>query len=67
MQSQNKANFELLALGIITQSWLAGLFLGKITTGTYSGGFKYSIMLITLSMIAVVLIQQSIFTINLLF
>ena len=37
------AKFEMLGMAILIQSWIAGLFLGKITTGSYSGGFMYSI------------------------
>jgi len=67
LETQAHSNFKLLSLTIIAQSWLAGLFLGKITTGTYSGGFKYSIFLIILSMTAVLIIQQSIFKVESLF
>lgn len=66
-EAQSKSNMDLLALALMSQSWMAGLFLGKITTGTYSGGFKYSIMLIALSMAAVLVIQQSVFKIESLF
>ncbi len=62
LEAKNK--FELLSISILSQSWLAGLFLGKITTGLYSGGFKLSIFLVIITTIAIVLIQQSIFTVS---
>lgn len=54
------ASLDLISVSIILQAWLAGLFLGKLTTGTYSGGFIYSILLTIISLIGIALVQYSI-------
>ena len=58
---------ELFSISLLIQSWLAGLFIGKITTGSYSGGFQYSIFLIIITIIDVVLVQSHIIDINSMF
>jgi len=35
----------LFSVGIILQTWMSGLFVGKINEGTFAAGFKYSAML----------------------
>ena len=55
--------FALLGMGILIQSWMAGLFLGKITTGSYTGGFMYSIFLVVVSIAAITLIQLKLFSV----
>jgi len=67
VELESKKKFELLSISVLAQSWLAGLFLGKITTGSYSGGFKLSIFLVVITTTAIVLIQQSIFNITTMF
>ena len=49
---------ELVSISVLIQSWLAGLFIGKITSGTYSGGFLYAILLILISFVAIAIIQS---------
>ena len=65
---QNKVKTNSLmgavSISIILQSWLAGLFIGKITTGAYSGGFLYSIFLIIISFIAIGIVQADIINIG---
>jgi len=66
MELEQKASerFGLLGISILSQSWIAGLFLGKITTGSYSGGFMYSIFLVIISIGAIALIQSQLFQIS---
>lgn len=52
---------------VLVQSWMAGLFLGKMMTGAFSGGFQYSILLVIISLICISLIQYSIIDINSIF
>ena len=63
------ANSKFLSLGlaILVQSWIAGLFLGKITTGSYSGGFMYSIFLVVIAIGAIAIIQLKLFSVSSLF
>jgi len=63
LQIESDARFELLGIAILAQSWLSGLFLGKITTGTYSAGFRYSIILVIIAIIAIIVIQSKIFSV----
>jgi len=62
-----KSSFELLGIAILIQSWIAGLFLGKITTGSYSGGFLYSALLVGVTIGAIVLIQFKVFSVSAIF
>ena len=55
--------FALLGMGILIQSWMAGLFLGKITTGSFSGGFMYSILLVIVSIGSITMIQLKLFSV----
>ena len=48
---------DMVSVAIIAQAWLAGLFIGKITKGAYSGGFMYSMLLTVISMVAIGMIQ----------
>jgi len=59
-----KSRFELLGTAILIQSWIAGLFLGKIVTGSYSGGFMYSIFLVAISIGAIAIISLKIFSVS---
>jgi flagellar protein FlaJ len=63
LQMESNARFELLGIAILAQSWLSGLFLGKITTGSYSAGFRYSIILVIIAIIAIIVIQSKIFSV----
>ena len=57
------SRFELLGIAILVQSWIAGLFLGKLTTGSFSGGFMYSVLLVAITIGAIVLIQLELFNV----
>ena len=67
LKEKAKSRFEMLSITILVQAWLAGLFLGKITTGSYSGGFRNSIVLVVITLIAVITMQLGIFDINAIF
>ncbi|MCH7758723.1 MAG: type II secretion system F family protein [Thaumarchaeota archaeon] len=58
-----KSRFELLGIAILIQSWIAGLFLGKLTTGSFSGGFMYSVCLVAVTIGAILLIQLKLFNV----
>ena len=63
LEADSKSRFQLLGIAILIQSWISGLFLGKITTGSISGGFMYSALLVTTSIIAIMLIQLKLFNV----
>jgi len=67
LEAKSNKSFELYSVAILIQGWLAGIFLGKVVTGTYSGGFKYSIMLVVIAFVSIMLIQSSIISIGALF
>ena len=48
---------EIVSYAIIAQAWLSGLFVGKVTSGAFSGGFLYSAMLTVATLVAVAMIQ----------
>jgi flagellar protein FlaJ len=52
---------------VLIQSWTAGLFLGRVIKGAFSGGFFYSIILVVMTMIGITLVQFSIIDVNSLF
>lgn len=56
-QGQSPDLLNMVSIAIIAQAWLAGLFIGKITKGAYSGGFMYSMLLTVISMAAIGMIQ----------
>ena len=75
-ESQDLSNLEgqiagsslgLFPLIVLIQSWTAGLFLGKVIKGSFSGGFFYSIILIMLTLTGITLVQFSIIDVNSLF
>jgi archaeal flagellar protein FlaJ len=49
---------QMLAIGISGQSWLSGFLIGKISSGSFATGFKYAIMLLAISTVAVVVTQE---------
>ena len=55
---------ELIAISVIVQAWLAGLFIGKITKGAYSGGFFYSIMFVAITIVSLLIVQLHIVNIG---
>lgn len=67
LEFEAKSRFELLGIAILIQSWISGLFLGKITTGSYSGGFMYSVFLVGTSLGAILVIQMKIFSVSTIF
>jgi len=67
LKEKAQKSFELYSIAILMQAWMAGIFLGKIVTGTYSGGFQYSIILVLIAFASITLIQSSIISINALF
>jgi len=67
LESGAKSRFELLGIAILIQSWVAGLFLGKLTTGSYSGGFMYSVFLVATTIGAIMLIQLKLFSVSAMF
>ena len=64
LDSESQLRFKLLGLSILVQSWIAGLFLGKITTGNYTGGFMYAVFLVVISMGAIMIIQMKLFSVS---
>lgn len=67
LQLEAESRFELLGIAILIQAWISGLFLGKITTGSFSGGFMYSIGLVGISLVAILLIQLKLFSVSAIF
>ncbi len=67
LEKDARLKFASLGLAILVQSWIAGLFLGKITTGSYSGGFMYSIFLVVIAIGAIAIIQLKLFSVSSLF
>jgi flagellar protein FlaJ len=67
LELEAKSRFELLGIAILVQSWISGLFLGKITTGSYSGGFMYSIFLVGITIGAIAVIQMKVFSVSSIF
>ncbi|HJU13843.1 MAG TPA: type II secretion system F family protein [Candidatus Nitrosotalea sp.] len=55
---------QFVSVAVIAQAWLAGLFIGKVTQGAYSGGFMYSIMLTAATMAAIGMIQTHVINIS---
>jgi len=54
---------KTFSMSVLIQAWLAGLFLGKITTGSYSGGFQYAAILSIIAMAGIIIIQSQVFDI----
>lgn len=67
-KEQNKTEvsslMQLVSISVVVQSWLAGLFIGKTTTGAYSGGFIYSIFLVIITIVGIAIIQSSVIDIT---
>jgi len=53
-----------VSLSAITQAWLAGLFIGKITRGVYSGGFLFSALFTAVTIVSIVIVQSHVIDIN---
>ena len=65
---QGDTNFvslmQFVSVAVVVQAWLAGLFIGKVTQGAYSGGFMYSVLLTAATMVAIGMIQAHVININ---
>jgi len=49
---------QMFAIGISGQSWMTGFLIGKISSGSFATGFRYSIMLLAISTGAMVMTQE---------
>ncbi|MGI0027212.1 MAG: type II secretion system F family protein [Nitrosopumilaceae archaeon] len=61
---QSSALLDVVSIAVVVQSWLAGIFIGKITKGAYSGGFMFSILLTVITMMSIGMIQLHIINIG---
>ncbi|OLD31412.1 MAG: hypothetical protein AUI62_00050 [Thaumarchaeota archaeon 13_1_40CM_2_39_7] len=48
----------MFAIGISGQAWMTGFLIGKISTGTFATGFKYAIILLIITVLAIVVTQE---------
>jgi flagellar protein FlaJ len=55
---------EVVSIAVVAQAWLAGLFIGKITKGAYSGGFMFSLLLTIITMASIGMIQLHVINIG---
>ncbi len=62
-----KPFMEFVSLAVVAQAWLAGLFIGKVTSGAYSGGFMLSTWLTIITLVAIGFIQFHVLNVNSLF
>ena len=67
LEAKVNSSVSVFSIVIIFQSWITGLVLGKIITGNYSGGFQYSLILVIIALIAVTIINLSLFKLTSLF
>jgi flagellar protein FlaJ len=58
---------EFVSIAVVVTAWLAGLFIGKVTNGAYSGGFILSIFLTAITLGAIGIIQLHVLNISSLF
>lgn len=56
-EKQTAQMMEIFSVSAIFQSWLAGFFIGKVTSGTFASGFKYAIFLALTATIAVLFVD----------
>ena len=52
---EQKGQIQLFSMGIAAQSWMTGFLIGKISSGSFATGFRYSIMLLAISTCAAVM------------
>ncbi len=64
IQQKRDNDMRVFSYAVILQSWLAGLFIGKITTGSYSGGFLYAAMLTVIAMLGAIIILAGMFDVG---
>ena len=55
MSQSSAANNIFIESGIIFHSWLSGFFIGKVSTGNFASGFKYSALLALTAFVTLVL------------
>lgn len=58
---------DMFAASIIFQAYLVGLFIGKITNGTFAGGFKHAAMLVVTVLMAIIFVEFAPIDLNSLF
>jgi flagellar protein FlaJ len=63
----NSSFIEFVSIAVVVQAWIAGLFIGKVTNGAYSGGFQLSIILTAITLGAIAIIQLHLFNITSMF
>jgi len=61
IQQKRDNDIRVFSYAVILQSWLAGLFIGKITTGSYSGGFLYAALLVVIAMLSGIVVTSGLF------
>jgi len=61
---QSNSLLDIVSLAVVVQAWLAGIFIGKITKGAYSGGFMFSILLTVITMVSIGMIQLHVINIG---
>jgi flagellar protein FlaJ len=61
---QSNSLLDIVSLAVVVQAWLAGIFIGKITKGAYSGGFLFSIFLTVITMADIAIIQLHVINIG---
>jgi flagellar protein FlaJ len=49
---------QMFAIGMAAQSWMTGFLVGKISSGSFATGFRYSIMLLAISTGAMIMTQE---------
>lgn len=62
--AQPNSLLEVVSIAVVVQAWLAGLFIGKITKGAYSGGFMFSMLLTIITMASIGMIQLHVINIG---
>ena len=58
---------DLFAASTVFQAYLVGLFIGKITSGTFAAGFKYSVLLTITVLIGIIVVDFAPIDLNRLF
>lgn len=57
LKKQTAQMMEVFSVSAIIQSWMAGFFIGKVTSGTFACGFKYGILLALTALIGVIVVD----------
>jgi len=63
----SKDTKNMFATSIVFQAYLVGLFVGKITNGTFASGFKYAILLILTVLASIIVVQFAPINLSMLF